>query len=53
MWYLNYCSPFLYDTNSTVQTIRTILYSTLALQYLVYVFFISKYKFFGCTPPRT
>lgn len=48
MWYLNYCSPFIYNTVGSSQTIRFILYSCLAVEFIVYIFYIIKYKWFGC-----
>jgi len=47
VWYLNFCAPFLYDTSGTPQTIRYILYISLIIEFLTYVFFIAKYKLFG------
>lgn len=47
MWFLNYCSPFIYNTVGSAQTIRYILYSCIAIEYLVYVFYIAKYKWSG------
>ena len=47
MWYLNYCSPFIYGTVGTSQVIRYILYSCIAVEFLVYIFYIVKYKWFG------
>lgn len=49
MWYLNYCSPFIYNTTGSPQVIRYILYSCIAVEFLVYIFYIAKYKWFGCT----
>lgn len=47
MWVLNYCAPFVYNAGGTNQTIRYVLYACLCWQFLLYVFYISKYKLIG------
>lgn len=43
MWYLNYCSPFLYNPGSTYFN-RIIMYSEVAALFLVYVVFMILYR---------
>ena len=47
MWYLNYCSPFLYNTGS-IMSFRYIMYSEIAVLFLVYVAFMILYQVSGC-----
>lgn len=44
MWLLNYCSPFLYNSSGATASIRYVMYSCLALLFLVYAVYISIYK---------
>ena len=53
MWYLNYCAPFIYDQGGSAQTIRYFFIATLAIEYIIYLFYIFKYKCTGCTYPPT
>ena len=53
MWYLNYCAPFIYDQGGSAQIIRYLFVASLIIEYIIYLFYIFKYKCMGCTSSFT
>ncbi len=49
MWYLNYCSPFMFKTGTPPQIYRYVMYSELYALFIIYLIITIVYKFFGST----
>ena len=47
MWFLNYCSPFLFNDTDTINTYRTLMYSEILGVFCIYIVFITIYKIAG------
>lgn len=47
MWYINYCSPFIYRDGTDPTTFRYIMFSCVLLLYLLYCVMILVYKIGG------
>ena len=53
MWFLNFCAPFIYGGSGYEQVIRYIIYITIIIEFLLYAFYIAKYKLTGRTSRPT
>ena len=52
MWFLNYCSPFLFNSGSTF-TNRIIMYSEIFALFILYVIFLILYRVASGNIPLT
>lgn len=50
MWYLNFCSPFLFTNNTPPMYYRYIMYSEIFALFIIYVIFYFAYRFFSGIP---
>lgn len=45
MWFLNYCSPFMYVRGSATFAYRFVMYSEIFAMFLIYLFHLVAYRF--------